>query len=295
MAERLNVSGLIPGRRAGVIMHVTSLPGPYGIGEIGMYARAFIDRLVDMQLGVWQFLPTGPTAYGDSPYQPLSAFAGNEMLIGIGPLQRMGLVDALVAEALTELPPDRVDYGRLIPLKHALLTGVAGRFADKADADLRVAYEEFLHRHGTAWLDDYAAYRILKTMHGEKPWPEWEPAFVRREPAAMGRLVNEDANFPKGNIQPLCCRATRGARTFWGEHIPYCFRAPSARGDSISGWGAHFNPSEYKRTPQGFDRQILAGVHDQVTRCAVPAHDAESGARVARVQADPARSCQAAC
>jgi hypothetical protein len=114
-------------------------------------------------------------------------------------------------------------------------------------------------------------------------------------PAAMGRLVNEDANFPKGNIQPLCCRATRGARTFWGEHIPYCFRAPSARGDSISGWGAHFNPSEYKRTPQGFDRQILAGVHDQVTRCAVPAHDAESGARVARVQADPARSCQAAC
>jgi 4-alpha-glucanotransferase len=114
------------------------------------------------------------------------------MLIGIGPLQRMGLVDALAAEALTELPPDRVDYGRLIPLKHALLTGVAGRFADKADADLRVAYEEFLHRHGTAWLDDYAAYRILKTMHGEKPWPEWEPAFVRREPAAMGRLLGQE-------------------------------------------------------------------------------------------------------
>jgi 4-alpha-glucanotransferase len=100
----------------------------------------------------------------------------------------MGLVDALDTEALTALPHDTVDYGRLIPLKQELLAKVAGRFKDRANADLRVAYEDFLHRHGVAWLDDYAAYRILKTMHGEKPWTEWDPAFVHREPAAMDRV-----------------------------------------------------------------------------------------------------------
>ncbi|MDH3984012.1 MAG: 4-alpha-glucanotransferase, partial [Gammaproteobacteria bacterium] len=71
------------GRRGGVCLHLTSLPGPYGIGELGAAARAFVDTLAAMQLSVWQFLPVGPTAYGDSPYQPLSTFAGNEMLIDI--------------------------------------------------------------------------------------------------------------------------------------------------------------------------------------------------------------------
>ena len=85
-------------------MHLTSLPGPYGIGEIGRHARAFIDRLLDMNLMVWQFLPTGPTAYGDSPYQPLSTFAGNEMLIDIDDLIGKGfLTDDEVGE-LTTLP-----------------------------------------------------------------------------------------------------------------------------------------------------------------------------------------------
>ena len=67
------------GRRAGVCLHLTSLPGPYGIGEIGVAAREFVDKMVQMDLSVWQFLPLGPTAYGDSPYQSLSTFAGNEM------------------------------------------------------------------------------------------------------------------------------------------------------------------------------------------------------------------------
>ena len=73
-------------------MHLTSLPGPYGIGEIGAAARAFVDKMVRMELSVWQFLPLGPTAYGDSPYQPLSTFAGNEMLVDIGDLIDLGLL-----------------------------------------------------------------------------------------------------------------------------------------------------------------------------------------------------------
>ena len=85
---------LKPGRRAGVSLHITSLPGRYGIGEIGRKAREFVDVLRQMELSVWQFLPLGPTAYGDSPYQPLSSFAGNEMLIDTDALIDAGYLAA---------------------------------------------------------------------------------------------------------------------------------------------------------------------------------------------------------
>jgi len=172
-------------KKAGVGMHFTSLPGPYGIGDIGDSALAFIDRLVSMNIGFWQFLPTGPTAYGDSPYQPLSAFAGNEMLIGIEPLVRLSLLENGEADALRALPAEYVDYGKLIPIKQALLTRAAERFAQVADTELKSAYEAFLALHERRWLGDYATYRILKTRHGERPWPEWEKPFVQRHPDVM--------------------------------------------------------------------------------------------------------------
>lgn len=178
-------------KKAGVGMHFTSLPGPHGIGDIGDSALAFVDRLVSMNVSYWQFLPTGPTAYGDSPYQPLSAFAGNEMLIGIEPLVRLGLLQSSEADALTGLPAEYVDYGRLIPVKHALLTRAAERFGSVAPPELKSAYEAFLALHDSRWLADYATYRILKTRHGERPWPEWEKPFVQRHTDAM-RQFRED-------------------------------------------------------------------------------------------------------
>jgi 4-alpha-glucanotransferase len=180
-------------RLAGVCMHLTSLPGPYGIGEIGRHARAFIDRLLDMNLMVWQFLPTGPTAYGDSPYQPLSTFAGNEMLIDIGDLIGKGfLTDDEVGE-LTTLPERFVDYGSLIPIKSQLLRTAAARFRDAAGPDLQAVYGSFLAEHDEKWLHDYALFRILKTRHGERPWPEWQPEYVRRDPAAIRELETSAA------------------------------------------------------------------------------------------------------
>jgi 4-alpha-glucanotransferase len=113
------------GLRAGVGLHIASLPGEYGIGDIADSAYSFIDNLCEMGIGVWQFLPTGPTAYGDSPYQPLSAFAGNAMLLGMKPLVRLGLLSASDLDVLRQLPRDHVDYGRLIPVKNALLSRVA--------------------------------------------------------------------------------------------------------------------------------------------------------------------------
>ncbi len=175
-------------RRAGVGIHFSSLPGAYGIGDIADSAVRFVDVLVNMGIGVWQFLPTGPTAYGDSPYQPLSAFAGNENLIGIEPLLRAGLIDADAVAALLSLPTAWVDYGRLIPLKNSLLAMAAERFSDKADVRLKSRYEEFRHCHDQLWLDDYALYRVLKTQHGERPWQEWQPSYRCRDVAAINRI-----------------------------------------------------------------------------------------------------------
>ena len=186
-----NNNVLPPGRQAGVCLHITALPGHFGIGEIGQAARDFVDRMVAMQLGVWQFLPTGPTAYGDSPYQPLSTFAGNELLIDIDSLIGLGLLDQDEVRELTELPLDYVDYGELIPIKARLLRLAASRFEDHADTALRMACDAFVANNDQAWLHDYALFRILKTRHGERPWPDWETSYVHREPEALRELEHE--------------------------------------------------------------------------------------------------------
>ncbi|MDH3305299.1 MAG: 4-alpha-glucanotransferase [Gammaproteobacteria bacterium] len=180
-------------RRAGVCLHIASLPGPCGIGEIGAEARAFVDKMRDMHLGVWQFLPTGPTAYGDSPYQPLSTFAGNEMLISIGDLVDMGLLVEHEVEELAKLPTGFVDYGALIPGKNRLLDTAARRFPQEASDEVQARCAAFIAANDAAWLHDYALFRILKTRHGERPWPEWTPEYVHRDEQALKDLEVDEA------------------------------------------------------------------------------------------------------
>jgi len=179
------------GRQAGVGLHISSLPGPHGIGDIADCSVSFIDKLNEMGIKVWQFLPLGPTAYGDSPYQPLSAFAGNANLIGLEPLIQLGLLEPGEMDALTGLPRDYTDYGSLIPVKRALLLKAADKLSARRGNGLVTEYEEFLHRHGDLWLDDYALFRVLKTAHGERPWPEWDKDYVHRLPDALVRAKNE--------------------------------------------------------------------------------------------------------
>jgi 4-alpha-glucanotransferase len=181
-------------RQAGVYLHLTSLPGSYGIGEIGAAARAFVDTMRRMELSVWQFLPLGPTAYGDSPYQPLSTFAGNEMLVDIADLVDLGLLSEEEVEELTTLPARYVDYGSLIPIKNRLLSLAASRFDEIVSEDILSDFKGFLDRNDDDWLHDYAVFRILKTRHGERPWPEWQPEFVQREPAALAQLEASEAD-----------------------------------------------------------------------------------------------------
>jgi 4-alpha-glucanotransferase len=181
-------------RQAGVCLHITSLPGPYGIGEIGEHAKAFIDSMQAMQLAVWQFLPLGPTAFGDSPYQPLSTFAGNELLVDVNDLICNGFLEDSEAHALTLLPHDFVDYGALIATKLPLLRTAASRFDYNASASMKAEFDDFKQRHDQSWLHDYALFRTLKTQHGERPWPEWQPQFVHRESAALRDLEASNAN-----------------------------------------------------------------------------------------------------
>ena len=192
--DQINGSETLPrDRSAGVCLHLTSLPGPFGIGELGDSALAFVDSMVRMNLKVWQFLPTGPTAYGDSPYQPLSTFAGNELLIGTTELIRDGLLRSNEADALLHLPAASVDYGRLIPAKKALLGRAANRFDSLANSAQKSRYDTFLDNNDAAWLHDYALYRILKTRHDERPWTQWEVPFVQRDEKALTQIEHEFA------------------------------------------------------------------------------------------------------
>ncbi|MEO1580512.1 MAG: 4-alpha-glucanotransferase [Pseudomonadota bacterium] len=184
---------LTAARKAGVCMHITSLPGPHGIGEIGRDAHAFVEAISAAGLEVWQLLPTGPTAYGDSPYQPLSSRAGNPMLIELRDLVELDLLHAEEVDTLRSLSADKVEYGPLIDQKTQLLQRAALRFEDMATTPLLNQYAAFVDQHDDNWLHDYALFRTLKTMHEERPWIEWQLEYRDRDSQALQRLVTEQA------------------------------------------------------------------------------------------------------
>jgi 4-alpha-glucanotransferase len=176
-------------RQAGVCLHVSSLPGPGGIGDLGASARDFIDFMQDAGLSVWQFLPLGPTGWGNSPYQPLSSFAGNELFIALDDLAAMGLLSADELAVLSGLPVGRVDFGTLIPQKAKLLELAAGRFRARATSRLNQELDAFIAEHDAPWLGDYALFRILQREFQPRPWQEWPAALRLREPAALAAFV----------------------------------------------------------------------------------------------------------
>ncbi|MEM8547936.1 MAG: 4-alpha-glucanotransferase [Pseudomonadota bacterium] len=190
MGERQTTLGA---RQAGVCLHISALPGRYGIGEIGNEAYDFVDTLNRMGMGTWQFLPLGPTAFGNSPYQLLSTFAGNEMLIDTADLVHRGLLSQQEAGVLEVLPGNTVDYTALIPLKSALLSLAAERFARRASARQKAALDAFLHDADMAWLHEYALFRVIKSKHGEVAWTEWLPEFKHHDDDALKRLEADAA------------------------------------------------------------------------------------------------------
>jgi len=171
-------------RRSGILLHPTSLPGPHGIGDLGQSAYEFVDFLVAASQCYWQVLPLSPTGYADSPYQSLSAFAGNPMLISLERLVEIGhLTGADLAEAPV-FPDDRVDYGPVIEYKTALLDRAFANFRAAAPSSQREACASFCGAQAH-WLDDFALFMALKEAHDLRPWHEWEQELVVRNPAAL--------------------------------------------------------------------------------------------------------------
>ena len=183
-------SAFPPGSRAsGVLLHVTSLPSPYGIGDLGPSALAWIDRLHDAGQAWWQSLPLGPTGYGNSPYQSLSSFAGNGLLASPDELITDGLLPHDFEKP--EFPATSIDYDRVISFKHELLDRAWTEFSAGAAKDLRAAYEQFCHDQAH-WLEDYALFRALKSKYNTS-YLEWPADLVRRVPAALAKARQDSA------------------------------------------------------------------------------------------------------
>lgn len=168
-------------RASGVLMHLSSLPSPYGIGTMGRAAREFVDFLAAAGQRYWQILPICPTSYGDSPYQSFSTFAGNPYLIDLDLLAADGLLRREeYADIDWESTPDRVNYGALYRKRWEVLRKACGRLLQAPPA----AYADFCAENAF-WLPDYALFMALKDEHGGCAWTQWEPALRRRDPAAL--------------------------------------------------------------------------------------------------------------
>jgi 4-alpha-glucanotransferase len=176
-------------RASGILLHVTSLPSPYGIGDMGPTAFAWVDRLHETGQGWWQNLPLGPTGYGNSPYQALSSFAGNGLLISPELLRADGLLSDDACEGHS-FPRSFVDYGAAIQFKHRLLDQIWEGFRASGRGHLGQNYEKFCYLQ-SHWLDDYALFRALKEKYHGASYLDWPTELMRRNAAAMSRARKE--------------------------------------------------------------------------------------------------------
>lgn len=173
-------------RASGILLHPTSLPGRFGIGEFNDDAYRFVDTLAATGQKLWQMLPLGPTGYGDSPYQCFSAFAGNPLLISLEHLARDNALSRDDLEDAPEFSPDIVDYGEVIEFKQDALHRSYIHFMQYASTAQHEAFEEFIKKNAS-WLDDYALFIALKDAHAGNVWNTWEDDLARRTPTALTR------------------------------------------------------------------------------------------------------------
>ncbi len=181
-------------RLAGVLLHPTSLPGRFGIGDLGPECYRFLDWMRDAGLGYWQVLPLGPTSYGDSPYQCFSAFAGNPMLASPELLVKEGFVRPEDIIPPLNFMGDRIDYGAVIDWKTALLRKAFKNFlADKKHPHAKAVAAFQKRAEVKTWLDDYALFRVCKDLNGGRAWDQWDVKLRKRDKSALEKIVKEQA------------------------------------------------------------------------------------------------------
>ncbi len=180
-------------RCSGILLHITSLPSPFGVGDLGPCACEFADFLAAAGQQIWQVLPLNPTGFGDSPYQCFSALAGNPVLLSPALLKDQGLLQAADLAQVPNFPEEAVDYGRVIPYKMELLRRAAQAFFADAGRSERAEFESFC-QNNSHWLEDYALFMAGKDAHGGIVWTEWDPELRRRDPSALPRWSKKFAN-----------------------------------------------------------------------------------------------------
>ena len=205
-------------RASGILLHPTSLPGRFGIGDLGSGAYRFADFLASTGQRLWQMLPIGPTGYGNSPYQCLSVFAGNPLFIGLEKLAEDGFLEPSDLENAPSFPDGSVDYDMVTRFKSPLLQKSFEAFTEKAGAAEQDRFETFCQRTAS-WLDTYSLFMAFTESRGLSAWNTWEDDVRRREPEAL-RFWSKKLNHE------IRCHKYQQYQFFkqWSELKQYCNR-----------------------------------------------------------------------
>ena len=246
-------------RASGVLLHPTSLPSNYGVGDLGANASKFVDFLERAGQTYWQILPLGPTGYGDSPYQSFSAFAGNTNMIAPELLVEDGFLTSDEINQKPDFPAGKVDFGKLYGWKNHILALAFERFSSNAGDDVRESFETF-SREESYWLDDYALFRSIKKSQDQKLWLEWEESLKLRDEAALNQareVLRKDISAQKFQ-QWLFFRQWFNLKKYANEkNIKIVGDIPIFVSlDSADVW---CNPQEFKLNEDGSPK-VVAGV-----------------------------------
>jgi len=173
-------------KASGILLHPTSFPSPFGIGDLGSEAYRFVDFLAESFQQLWQVLPLGPTGYGNSPYLSYSAFAGNPLLISPEKLLSDGWLNGVDLNQLPKLPKEYVNYPLVIKTKMPLLLKACNNFKAGASSQQNQQFKQFC-ANNQEWLDDYALFMAIKETNNGLSWHRWESSIAKREPEAVQR------------------------------------------------------------------------------------------------------------
>jgi 4-alpha-glucanotransferase len=177
-------------RSSGILLHPSSFPSRFGIGDLGVQAYKFIDFLKNSYQQYWQVLPLGPTGYGNSPYMCYSAMAGNHFLISPEKLVDEGYLSAADFANLPQFPSHKVDFEQVIPVKLNLLRKAFEKFKNDATSIQREAFHTFCNTRGY-WLNNYALFMAIKDAQNGESWYKWQPELAKREPTALAKIEEE--------------------------------------------------------------------------------------------------------
>ena len=241
------------------MLHLTSLPSKFGIGDLGKEAKAFVDFLVKAKQTYWQVLPLGPTGYGDSPYSSFSAFAGNTLLVSPEKIVEDGFLDKKDLLKTPDFPAGKVDFGKVFDYKNALLKSAFANFRNTTDEKVRDSFHTFCNLNAF-WLEDYSLFRALKISNNQDSWQKWDASLKLREPEALAeaRKTLDDEIFAQKFYQFLFFKQ-------WDALKDYCAkREIKIVGDiplfvALDSADVWCNPAQFKLNADGAP-QVVAGV-----------------------------------